>query len=915
MKKIIIHIGLHKTGTTSIQDVCFSNRFILKSYKIAYPDFGGNWNNHSIPLSLIFMKNNGERNHSVNSCFPDIKQRSIIAEKFRKYLIDFTINSSEENILLSGEDISLFTSEEIEGVQNFFETNTNHTIEIICYVRDPESYTLSAAQELVRAGIQSFETTLEQGNLQQAKLKINKFTKVFGKYAVKVYDFNQAVNKYHDVVQDFFEKIGCGFTPKKSPRSNSAMSMEKLITVSNKIEHSPIIARKLAQHLPDAGTKIFISDDKKNKIWATNNEDLRYLEENFGIKYTRKKNETEKHKINEFTLKNFEDMSTTFIKQLNQFTFNENLINNESKAQEKKVNLKIDTNYDNLKKGGIAFSIAMLSQGWKPLFVVEFPKLLYVLVLRHENNTQAAWYFNKNYDFIGNKLSALLLDNAVTNNLICLFISYVVNAVKENNQDLTFFKIIKEKKYIYTEFISLTSAAVAIKKQDPLAKDYQEYFSILNVAGRDIQDNYISSSNKDHIVEFMINGVNYWSGHTIVINDFTLAYLCLNTKGECVVLFESGHYNSRVALIDCASSILCATRPTNINVPLNLFLEHMIDFSEIINKYLSSPCLKKVGLIRSKHLGHNLWNDLSGLHRLKIKKTEIHLREVIVFGGNLCEPWIDINKILPNTSINYQITDHISLRSYIYKNNLFLVRISDNYILKSLPDSLIEYYQKTCPEKTSKLSNELRVVIGLRFENRTWLNQVEGIVEIAKYLATKTRKLSLIIDGHDLINSTGKIQASHHEPADDRLTALEKSVVDALLASLSLINIKVIDAVGKRLDCSVKWINSSDFFIAPWGAGLAKYKWISNLPGIIFTSQWNLKNKPDLKIYESTSFREGATPCLYVAPEYIEDHDCSTNNIKVPDMPEHPSRADFIVDINGIKIAIDELLFQIGKAP
>lgn len=580
------------------------------------------------------------------------------------------------------------------------------------------------------------------------------------------------------------------------------------------------------------------------------------------------------------------------------------------------------TNYDKLRKGGEKFSKEMLAKGWNAECIIEFPRTISILVLRHNNNSQAAWYFNHNNDFIGNKLSQVILTKEVINRLICSVFNHLIKVITKKNLDTTLLQIINEKSYIYSEFSSLTSFALGVNKQDLLAKNYQDYFYALDEEGRDIQDGYILSSNKDNIVEIVISNKSYKTKHAVVLNNFTLCYFLENTTSDNIILFESGHYSSRFALVDCANTVLCQSPktgcPSNLNVPLKLLLEHIANYSEILTKYFSTPCTDKIGMIRNSHLGHSLWNDLSGLYRIKTKKIEKKLSEIVVFGGKACEPWINIENVLPKMAINRKISNQDMLANYIYNNHLFTIRVSDNYITSTLSNDLISFYQKFCPEKTSKLSNELRVVIGLRFENRTWINQVDGIIEIASYLSTKTRKLSLVIDGHDLINSTGKIQFSHHEPIDNHLTILEKSVVDELRASLNIKNVKnvkVIDAVGMRLDCSVKWINSADFFIAPWGAGLAKYKWISNLPGIIFTSQWNLNNKPDLKIYESTSFREGATPCLYVAPEYIEDRDCSTNNIKVPDMPEHPSRADFIVDIKGINKAIDELLFQIGKAP
>ena len=34
-----------------------------------------------------------------------------------------------------------------------------------------------------------------------------------------------------------------------------------------------------------------------------------------------------------------------------------------------------------------------------------------------------------------------------------------------------------------------------------------------------------------------------------------------------------------------------------------------------------------------------------------------------------------------------------------------------------------------------------------------------------------------------------------------------------------------------------------------WGAGLAKYRWVCNKPGLLLTGEWNLRHREDLHIY------------------------------------------------------------------
>jgi hypothetical protein len=60
IKKIFVHIGVHKTGSTSIQQMLGRNREILIKHGFLYPVFkarSANIFNHSVPFVSMFKKN------------------------------------------------------------------------------------------------------------------------------------------------------------------------------------------------------------------------------------------------------------------------------------------------------------------------------------------------------------------------------------------------------------------------------------------------------------------------------------------------------------------------------------------------------------------------------------------------------------------------------------------------------------------------------------------------------------------------------------------------------------------------------------------------------------------------------------------------------------------------------------------
>lgn len=584
------------------------------------------------------------------------------------------------------------------------------------------------------------------------------------------------------------------------------------------------------------------------------------------------------------------------------------------------TSLSIHDNFEYLKKSGSPFSNSMLAAGWAPLKALQFPNLLTILILRHENGSEAAWYFDRYGDFFGNKVDSLKLRTSHKNQIISTLFKKIFSEVSNPETSDQILDLIREKKFIYSEILTLINTTQAKEDSNMATKRASEIFQQLNLKGRDIQDAYISASENEPIVKLEIEGQEYTSSHGLLPNNFCVVYPCIGSnKEDLLILFESGHHNSRFSLLDCVDGVMYVTPQKGPKVSLisviKLLIEHIADNVELLQNYFNLPVQGKSGVLRNIHLGHNLWNDITALYRLEKKNLLDNLEEIILVGGELVEPWMKLDEFSPTARLNRTIRSQNDIVIYFYQGHRFPVRLGDDYIAEEIATRIIKNSKAICSQNTDNLTNELRVVLGLRLENRTWINQTDGLISIAQYLGQKFERISLIIDGHDLISSTNKVHISHHEPGNSSIISLEKEIADKLSDELAGSNVEIIDAVAMSLECSVKWINSADFFIAPWGAGLAKYKWICNLPGIIMTSRWNLANKPDLKIYESPNIREGATPCIYVAPEYIEDRDCSTNNVIVKDMPEHPSRADFIVDIEGIKLAIDELLTQIGKAP
>nr|WP_321986423.1 hypothetical protein [uncultured Lichenicoccus sp.] len=91
-----------------------------------------------------------------------------------------------------------------------------------------------------------------------------------------------------------------------------------------------------------------------------------------------------------------------------------------------------------------------------------------------------------------------------------------------------------------------------------------------------------------------------------------------------------------------------------------------------------------------------------------------------------------------------------------------------------------------------------------------------------------------------------------------------------------------------------------------WGAGLAKYRWVCNRPGLVLSNRWNLLHRQDLGIYDQPRYQEGGTALRFV------DATCITDDARVPvlfaPIDPVPSYSNFHVRRAPFMQALDALL-------
>ena len=212
MKTAIVHAGLHKTGTTSIQGS-------LANYKdkhTIYADLGRP--NHSIVLKTLFHPPNLFK-HWANLGLSPAEHRELV-DHYRLKLNE-QLQQKHSRILFSGEEISTLDPESLDRMKSHFKEQ-GRDIEIVVFVREPLSMTASIIQEMVKWGdlLHNESTDNEPVNYLFSE-RVGNLLQIFGKEKTHICYYEDALSsKYPRGVIDYFAEL-LGIEPEKLPSARS----------------------------------------------------------------------------------------------------------------------------------------------------------------------------------------------------------------------------------------------------------------------------------------------------------------------------------------------------------------------------------------------------------------------------------------------------------------------------------------------------------------------------------------------------------------------------------------------------------------------------------------------------------------------------------------------------------------------
>lgn len=176
-----VHVGMHKTASTSIQLSLASNPPDNWEYVTI-----GRYKNLGQPFFAMF-DSNPLRYHRFKKRGETVITLKAKAKKYFKSLERKIAESNASNFLISGETISLIDEPGIERMRDYLSQFFDQ-IFIIGYVRPPKQFTSSMLQQSIKHGrkkISAKKVSLDYRN------RFEKFDRVFSKQNVFLYKFDK----------------------------------------------------------------------------------------------------------------------------------------------------------------------------------------------------------------------------------------------------------------------------------------------------------------------------------------------------------------------------------------------------------------------------------------------------------------------------------------------------------------------------------------------------------------------------------------------------------------------------------------------------------------------------------------------------------------------------------------------------
>ena len=214
MTRCILHIGMHKTGSTSIQHSLHG----FSDERFLYARLGDD-PNHSLAMHSLFAPH-PERHHLHKRDGTDAAAVSEYVAKVRADLDQAVLDAGSRTLIISGEDVSALPRDSLVRLRDDFQKRFDD-VTIVGYVRAPTGLMTSSFQHRVSTG--SLDQLELDRQYRSYKGTFGIFDEVFGRDRVNLWKFDIASFPEGCAVRDFCARLDIHLPPEKVVRLNESL--------------------------------------------------------------------------------------------------------------------------------------------------------------------------------------------------------------------------------------------------------------------------------------------------------------------------------------------------------------------------------------------------------------------------------------------------------------------------------------------------------------------------------------------------------------------------------------------------------------------------------------------------------------------------------------------------------------------
>lgn len=417
--------------------------------------------------------------------------------------------------------------------------------------------------------------------------------------------------------------------------------------------------------------------------------------------------------------------------------------------------------------------------------------------------------------------------------------------------------------------------------------------------------------------------------HGICLDDFRT--ICPLAGEPGLYLCRAGHKASFLALYDASTGTVYVGEGENDSWAAPHYFRsldkeiyfHLLQYEAALKDYFLRSSNRLAAIFRNPpHLGHQLYNEVGGIDvLLQASRGARRPPLALILGGAEGEIYGPTDALFPEWrgSVAYYGEDWISR---VYNQRLCALRLTDEYVGEGVRARIVA---RACASELvaedRSLASALKaagtpiVIIGLRVENRTLGDIPKFIIALADRIHDHWPDAVLVIDGHNAKRpGSSEVYKSAIACTRDPYE-YEREIVTEIKSHCDKTGLTLIDLVGSVMERSVFWSALATAFVAPWGAGLAKYRWLGNCPGVILSNSWNIQYRSDFDIYFDPNIMAKPSRVIVIDSDRVKDI-TDVSSLIMPHPSDQPAEGamNFDVDIEDVVDALKDILSYQGAS-